>query len=72
MKHVQACVSAREDQESSFHLSGGPVNLMQAGLSAREDRQRRIHHCGCPVRLVFACLCAGKPDNVVLTSEEEQ
>ena len=34
MKHVQACLSAREDPESRFHCSGGPVRLMQACLCA--------------------------------------
>ena len=34
MEHVQACLSAREDRESSFHHSGGPVRLMQACLFA--------------------------------------
>ena len=32
MKYVEACLSAREDRESSFHRSGGPVRLLQAGL----------------------------------------
>ena len=32
MKHVQACLSAMEDRESSFHLYGGPVRLVQACL----------------------------------------
>ena len=32
MKHVQACLSAREDRESSFHNCGGPVRLGQACL----------------------------------------
>ena len=27
MKHVQACLSAREDRKSSFHHYGGPVRL---------------------------------------------
>ena len=34
MKHVKACLSAREDRESSFHRCGGPVRLVQACLSA--------------------------------------
>ena len=45
MKHVQACLSSREDRESSFLP------------------------CWVPVRLVQAWLCAGQPDNAVLTSE---
>ena len=34
MKHVQACLSAREDRESSFHRCGGPVKLVQDCLCA--------------------------------------
>ena len=34
MKNLEACLSAREDRESSFHRSGGPVRLLQAGLCA--------------------------------------
>ena len=30
MKHVQTCLIAREDRESSFHRSEGPVMLGQA------------------------------------------
>ena len=30
MKNVQACLSGREDRESSFHRSRGPVRLVQA------------------------------------------
>ena len=65
---MQACLSAREDRESSFHHSGGAVNLMQACLSAREDRESVFHRCGGRVKLVQACLCARKI--AVLTSEE--
>ena len=32
MKHEQACLSGREDRESSFHRCGGPVRLVQACL----------------------------------------
>ena len=32
MKHVQACLSAREDRESSFDLCGGRVRLVEACL----------------------------------------
>ena len=32
MKYVEACLSAREDRESSFHRCGGPVRLSQACL----------------------------------------
>ena len=34
MKHLQACLFAREDRESSFHRCGGPVSLVQASLCA--------------------------------------
>ena len=34
MKLVKACFSDSEDQESSFHRSGGPVRLVQAYLCA--------------------------------------
>ena len=34
MKYLQACLSARENRESSFHLCGGPVRLVQACLCA--------------------------------------
>ena len=30
MKHVQACLSAREDRENSFHHCGGLLRLVQA------------------------------------------
>ena len=32
MKHVEACLSAGENRESSFHQGGGPVRLIQASL----------------------------------------
>ena len=34
MKHVQACLSAREDRESSFQRCGGPLRFLQACLCA--------------------------------------
>ena len=30
MKRLEACLSAREDRESSFHRCGGTVRLVQA------------------------------------------
>ena len=30
MKHVQACLSAREDRESSFYRCDGPLRPVQA------------------------------------------
>ena len=34
MKHVEACLSACEVKESSFHRCGDPVRLVQACLCA--------------------------------------
>ena len=34
MEHVQACLSGRDDRESSFDRSGSPVLLVQACLCA--------------------------------------
>ena len=34
MKHVQACLSSREEPESSFHHCGSPLRLVQTCLSA--------------------------------------
>ena len=64
MKHLQACLSAKEDRKSSFHRCGGPVRLVQGGavkhvqayLSARDDRESSFHRSGGPVRLdLFKC-----------------
>ena len=46
MKHVEACLCARDDREVSLDHFGGHVRLMQTYL------------------------CAGNPDNAVLTYEE--
>ena len=32
MKHVEGCLSAREDQDSNFHTCGSTVKLVQACL----------------------------------------
>ena len=37
MKHVHPCLTARNDQESSFHHCGSPVKLVQAGLRVRRN-----------------------------------
>ena len=34
MKRVEACLSAREDRESTFHLCGSTVKVVQACLCA--------------------------------------
>ena len=36
MKHVEACLSPREDLENGFHHCGGPVRLVKACLCARK------------------------------------
>ena len=36
MKHVQACLSGREDRESSFDRCGSPVRLVQACLCEKD------------------------------------
>ena len=38
MKQVQACLRAREFQESSFHHCGGTVSLVQACLCEGKTR----------------------------------
>ena len=37
MKHLEACLSAREDRESSFHPCGSTVKLVQAYLCAAKS-----------------------------------
>ena len=43
MKHVLICLTARNDRESSFYHSGGPVKLVQACLCARKVSQSGFH-----------------------------
>ena len=40
VKHLEACISARKDQESSLHHCGDSVKLVQACLSGRKHRER--------------------------------
>ena len=42
MKHVQACLSARNDLESSFNHSSGPVMVVQACLNAGKTLSSRL------------------------------
>ena len=37
MAHVEACLSARYDRESSFYNCVGPVRLVQACLCAEKN-----------------------------------
>ena len=57
--HVQACLCARKDLESSFHHRAGPVKLVKACLGARKDLESSFHNCVGLVKLVQACLSAG-------------
>ena len=52
VKHVYAYLCAGKDRESSFHLFGGHVKLVQGCLSAGNVQQSRFNHCGGPVKLV--------------------
>ena len=45
MRLVEACISARKDQESGFHQCGGSLKLVQACLSGRKDGESSFHHC---------------------------
>ena len=49
MHHVEACLSSREDRESSFHRCGGTVRLEQACLCAGNTSQIRFNLQGCAV-----------------------
>ena len=44
MKFVQACLSARKDRESCFHICGGLVRPVPACLTGRNDRESRFLH----------------------------
>ena len=37
VKHVQACLSSREDRENSFHHCGGPLRLVQDCFCAEKN-----------------------------------
>ena len=58
MKYLQACLSAREDRESSFHRCGGLVTLVHACLCAGKTRYRHFNHRGGALKHVQACLNA--------------
>ena len=42
MKHVEACLSFRDDRESSFQRCGGHESLVPACLRAREVLVKRF------------------------------
>ena len=70
MKLVYACLSARKDRESSFHLCRVAVKLMQAWLSGKRRLESSLHHCGGPVKLMEACLSAGSIEKSGFTTAE--
>ena len=58
MKHAEACLSAREDRESSFHHCRGTMRLVEACLYAVKIWKSRFNLRGCAVKHVEACLSA--------------
>ena len=60
VKHVQTCLSAIKDRDSSFDHYGGPVKLVQACLCAENTLQRRFNLRGGVVKHVKACLSTSK------------
>ena len=58
MKHVQACLSAREDRESCFHHCICPVRLVQACSCARKNSLRSFNLRGSAGKHLQACLSA--------------
>ena len=58
MKHVWACLSAKEDRESRFHYYGSPVRLVEACLCGGKSWSRRFIQREGAVKQVEACLCA--------------
>ena len=46
---MEACLSAKEDRESSFHDCGGTVRLEKACLCAGNTSQIRFNLLGCAV-----------------------
>ena len=55
VKHVQACLSARKNGESSFHKCGGPVKLEETCLYAGNTLQRRFSRRGGALEHMQAC-----------------
>ena len=49
VKHMHACLSVRNNLDSSLHHCGGPVKHVQASLSARKDREISFDRCGGPM-----------------------
>ena len=53
--YLQACLSAREDRESTFHRCGGPVTLVQPCFCVGKTC---FNHRGSAVNHFQACLSA--------------
>ena len=60
MKHVQACLSARKDGESSFLHCGGPLQMVQTCSCVGNTLQRRFNRQGGVVKHMQTCLSARK------------
>ena len=60
MKLEQACLTARNDRESSFHHCGG-LGAREGQLSDKIARESSFHHCAGPVKPVPACF-SGRND----------
>ena len=58
MKHVEPCLSARDDRESSFDRCGGLVRLVQACLCPGNTLYHRVNLGGGALKQVVACLSA--------------
>ena len=58
MKHVEACLSAKEDLEGSVYHLQGPVRLVQACLRNEITLQSCLNHQGVVVKQVLTCLRA--------------
>ena len=54
---VQACLSAKKDQETFDH-DGSHMTLVQPCLCACKDRRRFFHYCGGAVKCVLTCFSA--------------
>ena len=52
---MQACLGAKNFEESTFHHCAIPVKLVPAGLSGRNDQESSFLHCKGIVDLVQAC-----------------
>ena len=52
---MQACLGAKNVEESSFHHCASPVKQVPAGLSGRNDQESSFLHCKGIVKLVQAC-----------------